>query len=226
MSNESVATATEDLVPTPDGSTNGSAPDSYNAESSRSSRAWRRFASARACTSAPPVSGACTTWSTRWSTTPSTRRWPATATHRGRRCCADGGVRVVDNGRGIPVDDAPGREAAGGRGRAHRATRRRQVRRRRLRGLRRPARRRRLRRQRVVEPARGRDHRDGYVWRQSYELGVPTAPLANGAQRPTRPAPRITFWADAEIFETTDVHLRDAVAPLPGDGVPQQGPDH
>ncbi len=59
---------------------------------------------------------------------------------------ADGGCRVVDNGRGIPVDPYP-RPAQGqerGRGRAHRAARRRQVRRRRLQGLGRPPRRRRV----------------------------------------------------------------------------------
>jgi ATP-dependent RNA helicase RhlE len=48
---------------------------------SRSSRAWMRCASARACISATPTTDrASTTWSTRSSTTPSTRRWPAIAT--------------------------------------------------------------------------------------------------------------------------------------------------
>ena len=47
---------------------------------SRSSRAWRRFASGPACTSGRPARTGCTTWSTRWSTTRSTRRWPDTAT--------------------------------------------------------------------------------------------------------------------------------------------------
>ena len=47
---------------------------------SPSSRASRRCASAPACTSARPVSAACTTWSGRSSTTRSTRRWPATPT--------------------------------------------------------------------------------------------------------------------------------------------------
>ena len=42
------------------------------------SRVWRRSANARACTSAPPASAVCTTWSGRSSTTRSTRRWPAT----------------------------------------------------------------------------------------------------------------------------------------------------
>ena len=47
---------------------------------SPSSRASRRFASVPACTSARPACAGCTTSSTRWSTTPSTRRSPATAT--------------------------------------------------------------------------------------------------------------------------------------------------
>ncbi len=44
---------------------------------------------------------------------------------------ADGGVRVVDNGRGIPVDEHPVEQPPGGRGGADHAARRRQVRRRR-----------------------------------------------------------------------------------------------
>ncbi len=44
------------------------------------SRAWRPSASAPACTSGRPASGACTTWSGRSSTTPSTRRSPGTPT--------------------------------------------------------------------------------------------------------------------------------------------------
>ncbi|MCK7475513.1 MAG: ATP-binding protein [Rhodopseudomonas palustris] len=40
----------------------------------------------------------------RWSTTPSTRRWPATATEVEVILNADGSVTVRDNGRGIPVD--------------------------------------------------------------------------------------------------------------------------
>jgi hypothetical protein len=47
---------------------------------SRCSKASRRCASAPACTSARPVSGASTTSSTRSSTTRSTRRSPATTT--------------------------------------------------------------------------------------------------------------------------------------------------
>ena len=50
------------------------------------SRASRRSASAPVCTSAPPVSAACTTWCGRSSTTPSTRRWPGTATPSASPC--------------------------------------------------------------------------------------------------------------------------------------------
>ena len=49
------------------------------AKTSRFSKASRPSASGRACTSGPPAPRACTTSSTRSSTTPSTRRSPATA---------------------------------------------------------------------------------------------------------------------------------------------------
>jgi DNA gyrase subunit B len=45
-------------------------------------------------------------------------------------------------------------------------------------------------------------HRDGYVWRQSYERGTPTGPLERG--EPASDTGTITtFWPDPEIFETT-----------------------
>ncbi len=45
-------------------------------------------------------------------------------------------------------------------------------------------------------------HRDGHVWRQSYDHGVPTAPLAKGEATDVT-GTRVTFWADAEIFDST-----------------------
>ena len=57
---------------------------------SRCWRAWRRSASARRCTSATPASPACTTWSTRSWTTPSTRRWPGYCKNITVRLNADG----------------------------------------------------------------------------------------------------------------------------------------
>ncbi len=45
-------------------------------------------------------------------------------------------------------------------------------------------------------------HRDGYVWRQAYERGVPTGPLERG--EPASDTGTITtFWPDEQIFETT-----------------------
>ena len=71
---------------------------------SRCCAAWMPCASARACISATPTTArACTTWSTRWSTTRSTNRWPATATKVEVTLNGDGSVTVTDNGRGIPV---------------------------------------------------------------------------------------------------------------------------
>ena len=45
-------------------------------------------------------------------------------------------------------------------------------------------------------------HRDGAVWRQSYNDGVPAAPLAKG-EKTTRTGTTVTFWANKDIFETT-----------------------
>jgi DNA gyrase subunit B len=45
--------------------------------------------------------------------------------------------------------------------------------------------------------------RDGYVWRQTYELSHPATPLVRG--EPTdQTGTTITFWPDGSIFETTD----------------------
>lgn len=45
--------------------------------------------------------------------------------------------------------------------------------------------------------------RDGYVWRQSYTYGVPDAELVQG-EATKETGTRLTFWADPDIFETTE----------------------
>jgi DNA gyrase subunit B len=45
--------------------------------------------------------------------------------------------------------------------------------------------------------------RDGYVWRQSYERGTPVGPLQRG-EASSETGNITTFWADSQIFETTD----------------------
>ena len=45
--------------------------------------------------------------------------------------------------------------------------------------------------------------KDGYVWRQSYAMSEPTAPLIKGEQT-DETGTIITFWPDGSIFETTD----------------------
>jgi len=45
--------------------------------------------------------------------------------------------------------------------------------------------------------------RQGHVWRQSYTNGVPVAPLAQGEES-TETGTTITFWPNAEIFESVD----------------------
>jgi DNA gyrase subunit B len=45
--------------------------------------------------------------------------------------------------------------------------------------------------------------RDGFIWNQSYKLGVPTTPVKKGA--PTQDSgTTVTFWPSKDIFETTD----------------------
>jgi DNA gyrase subunit B len=116
---------------------------------------------------------------------------------------ADGGVRVADNGRGIPVDDHPVEKRpavevvlttlhAGGKfdaksyavsGGLHGV------------GV------------SVVNALSTRLDvevlRDGHAWRQSYRTGDPVAPLARG-EATERHGTIITFWPDPSIFETTD----------------------
>ncbi|HUZ51362.1 MAG TPA: DNA topoisomerase (ATP-hydrolyzing) subunit B [Streptosporangiaceae bacterium] len=115
---------------------------------------------------------------------------------------ADGGVRVVDNGRGIPVDNHPveNRPAvevvlttlhAGGKfdGKSYAVSGG-------LHGV----------GVSVVNALSARldieIRKDGNVWRQSYAASEPTGPLVKG--EPTdQTGTIVTFWPDDKIFETT-----------------------
>src|ERR1700691_2351380 len=46
-------------------------------------------------------------------------------------------------------------------------------------------------------------YKDGFVWRQSYAHSEPTAPLVKG-EKTERTGTIITFWPDGTIFETTE----------------------
>ena len=117
---------------------------------------------------------------------------------------ADGGCRVIDDGRGIPVDVRPALQGqVGRRGRAHRAARRRQVRRRGLQGLRRPPRRGRLGRQRPVAAPRARDRpRRQPPPHEFANGGKPQGKLEVVGKAPRgRTGTTVTFWPDATIFD-------------------------
>ncbi|GAA3379289.1 DNA topoisomerase (ATP-hydrolyzing) subunit B [Streptomyces racemochromogenes] len=116
---------------------------------------------------------------------------------------ADGGVRVVDNGRGIPVGIVPseGKPAVevvltvlhaggkfGGGGYAVSGG---------LHGV-------------GVSVVNALSTKvavevktDGHRWTQDYKLGVPTAPLAKNEET-DETGTSVTFWADGDIFETTE----------------------
>jgi DNA gyrase subunit B len=116
---------------------------------------------------------------------------------------ADGGVRVVDDGRGIPVDMHPVEKRpavelvlttlhAGGKfdGESYAVSGG-------LHGV----------GVSVVNALSTRldveIHRDGYVWTQRYENSAPAHPLHKG--EPTEhTGTSVTFWADGTIFETTE----------------------
>ncbi|AJP02835.1 DNA gyrase subunit B [Streptomyces cyaneogriseus subsp. noncyanogenus] len=116
---------------------------------------------------------------------------------------ADGGVRVVDNGRGIPVGIVPseGKPAVevvltvlhaggkfGGGGYAVSGG---------LHGV----------GVSVVNALSSKVsvevRTDGHRWTQDYKLGVPTAPLAKH-EATEETGTSVTFWADPDIFETTE----------------------
>jgi DNA gyrase subunit B len=126
---------------------------------------------------------------------------------------ADAGVRVEDNGRGIPVDRHPVEKRpavevvlttlhSGGKfdGKSYAVSGG-------LHGV----------GVSVVNALSSRldveIHRDGFVWTQPYVNTAPTAPLHKGA--PTRKhGTTITFWADDTIFETTSYSFETVTSRL------------
>ncbi len=119
---------------------------------------------------------------------------------------ADGGVRVEDNGRGIPTDTAPGQEMpavtmaltmlhAGGKfgGGGYKVSGG-------LHGV----------GVSVVNALSGKLQVDvrnrGHHWRQTFGLGVPDGPLEQ-LEETEETGTTVTFWASDEIFETTTYSL-------------------
>ena len=141
--------------------------------------------------------------STKWSTTPSNEALAGFCDRIEVTLLADGGVRVADNGRGIPVDDHPVERRpavevvlttlhAGGKfdGKSYAVSGG-------LHGV----------GVSVVNALSERleveVRRDGYLWRQTYRLGDPVSGLTRGEET-AETGTIITFWPDGQIFETTD----------------------
>ena len=207
--------------PQPNGSTTAT-----GQTTSRCSKDSKRSASAPACTSARPARAVCTTWSRRSSTTRSTRRWPGTATRIVVTILPDGGVRCVDNGRGIPVDihKAEGKSTVevvltvlhaggkfGGGGYAVSGG---------LHGV----------GSSVVNALSSRLEvevkRQGYVWRQSYRDGGMPELAARAGRGERRDRHDDHVLAGRRHLRDRRLRVRDAAHPLPADGVPQQGSAH
>jgi DNA gyrase subunit B len=49
-------------------------------------------------------------------------------------------------------------------------------------------------------------HRDGHVWRQRYERGVPVVPIERG-EKTSRRGTRVTFKADSQIFSVSEMNF-------------------
>ena len=137
---------------------------------------------------------------------------------------ADGGVRVADNGRGIPVDDHPVEKRpavevvlttlhAGGKfdGKSYAVSGG-------LHGV----------GVSVVNALSERleveVRRDGYLWRQSYRLGDPASGLTRG-EATDRDRHHHHLLAGQADLRDHRVELRDPVPAAAGDGVPGPGPD-
>ena len=139
---------------------------------------------------------------------------------------ADGGVKVVDNGRGIPVDMHPtehkptvevvmtilhagGKFGGGGyavSGGLHGV------------GI------------SVVNALSSRVdtevRRQGHVWRMSFaDGGKPQGGLVKGEET-TETGTTQTFYPDASDLRVHRIRLRDPARTLPADGLPEQGPAH
>ncbi len=179
---------------------------------SRSWRASRPSDGDPACTSAPPTSGACTTSCGRSSTTPSTRRWPATPRTSRSTIQADGSIHNVGQRTRRAGRQAEADRQGRPRGGAHRAPRGRQVRRWRLQGLRRPPRRGRERRQRPLGvAARSSPRATARSGAQEYARGKPTGPVKLIGPSNGRRGTTTMFMPDAEVFETVDFNF-DTIA--------------
>ena len=66
----------------------------------------------------------------------------------------------------------------------------------------------------------------GHVFRMTFDRRRARRRRCEQTEATDETGTTITFWANADIFETVDFDFETLRGPVPADGVPQQGPDH
>ena len=191
------------------------------------SRVSRPSANVPACTSDPPASAACTTWSTRLSTTPSTRPWRLLRPHRGSLFWPTAGSGwsttaavsrwTCRRARGArpsrscsPSCTRAATSAAVGGGTPYQVACTDSASRWSM-----PC---------PAPPSTSRCVATGATWRQSFDVGAPVADLAKGEATEETGTTHHLLGRRRHLRDH-EVRLRDSGPTLPRNGVPEQRSD-